>query len=327
MKYYILVVGLYLSLFTINAQNQVGIGTIDPQGILHIDANKDTQGSSNTDDDVIILPISGNVGIAKPLPTEKLHIKGKTLLTGDGSVSNDVETRTNYSSVYLKYGNATSSTPKAMLDIEAEAVGAGLRIDNGTQTAGSTFIPILGTDASGNAVWTDLPVMANVAEGKLNGNMRIFNASSETAAKSTYYNITTQNLTIPAGGGLWLIYAKILVGSYRASGTVSESRGTKYRDMFIHLRNASTSENIASSMVYPETTGNHIGSLQLTHLYDAGGSTAPAISFKIEVKSDHQDNSSNPTSSNTAGYTCFKTFSDGFWTTPQFFAIRIDHQN
>ena len=69
-KYMILAAGL---LFWITGYSQVGINTLNPTGVLHIDPLKNTVGSTGTADDVIVNG-DGNVGVGTIAPQSKIHI-------------------------------------------------------------------------------------------------------------------------------------------------------------------------------------------------------------------------------------------------------------
>lgn len=319
MKYYSLIILFTLATaFSAKAQttNKVGVGTNSPQGTFHIDAAKNTSGTTNVGDDVIVKESSGNVGLGVIAPINKLHISGNTIITGNDSVTSGVGTRNNYTTKNLKYGT-TLTTPKAKLDIEASTIRTGLRLDNGTQSGGANFIPVLGTDATGNAVWKDLESVTEMVKGSIEVDKRILDTSA-----ATYYPISGSGLTIPSGGGLWLIYAKVIVGNYAATSTAN-TYGTGRRDIFMYLRNGSNNE--AVTVVYPETAGNCIGILQLTHIFDAGNSSASAVTLDLAVKSVHVQTGGTPTGNDR--YRAYKTYGGSFWTDPVFFAIRVDYQN
>jgi hypothetical protein len=55
---------------------QVGVNT-EPQGILHVDAKSDTNGTLNTADDVIVTA-TGYMGIGTLAPQKRLHIQSST---------------------------------------------------------------------------------------------------------------------------------------------------------------------------------------------------------------------------------------------------------
>ncbi|SHG16551.1 hypothetical protein [Dysgonomonas macrotermitis] len=82
---------------------QVGINTTLPQGILHIDAQSNTSGTTNTRDDVIILE-NGNVGLGILSPSVKLHIVSVT--QGGGFALQDGTQGANYILVSDADGNA-----------------------------------------------------------------------------------------------------------------------------------------------------------------------------------------------------------------------------
>lgn len=317
MKYYNLIILFAIAVaFPLHAQNTVGVGTANPQGTLHIDAAKNTSGASDTEDDVIV-STSGNVGVGTLNPSSALDVNGNVLVQGNDSVTgNDVVTNS-FVTGSLKYGSVLSSPPKAKLDIETSSAGKGLRLSNGTQTGGSNFIPVLGVDASGNATWKNLQSVTSIVSGGISVGTRILNSSA-----SSYYTISSPNVTIPSGGGLWLIYAKVIVGNYAATATAN-TYGTARKDIYMYLRNGTT--DITSTMVYPETTGSCIGILQLTHMYYAGDSNASAVTLNLAVKSDHVETGSS-TSGNTR-YSAYQTYGGSFWTDPVFFAIRIDYTN
>lgn len=65
---------LLMGIFTIGLANaQVGINTTNPQGVFHLDAKGDTNGSTNTNDDVIVTK-EGNIGIGTIAPQAKVDI-------------------------------------------------------------------------------------------------------------------------------------------------------------------------------------------------------------------------------------------------------------
>lgn len=52
---------------------QVGVNVKNPQGVFHVDGQNDTNGTTNTGDDVVVLS-NGNVGIGTIAPSVKLEI-------------------------------------------------------------------------------------------------------------------------------------------------------------------------------------------------------------------------------------------------------------
>lgn len=59
----------------------VGINTTSPQGPFHVDAKGNTDGNSNTSDDVIVTK-EGNLGIGTLTPTAKVHVKTDGTING-----------------------------------------------------------------------------------------------------------------------------------------------------------------------------------------------------------------------------------------------------
>lgn len=60
---------------------QVGINTVSPSGIFHVDPLNNTNGTTNTADDVVI-SMTGNVGIGTTTPSNKLSIVSTGTNTG-----------------------------------------------------------------------------------------------------------------------------------------------------------------------------------------------------------------------------------------------------
>ncbi|PXV63797.1 hypothetical protein CLV62_11246 [Dysgonomonas alginatilytica] len=73
-KYYISI--LFLFCYPLFAFCQVGINTVSPLGVFHIDAksNNTSSGSNKYEDDILVTP-DGDLGIGLIAPTGKVHIK------------------------------------------------------------------------------------------------------------------------------------------------------------------------------------------------------------------------------------------------------------
>lgn len=89
MKKYILLFTALLSAVVVAAQ--IGINTELPQRLFHVDAERNTSGSTNVSDDVII-DASGRMGLGTLSPTAKLHIAGDGVIPAlrivDGTQAN-----------------------------------------------------------------------------------------------------------------------------------------------------------------------------------------------------------------------------------------------
>ncbi|RNA61556.1 hypothetical protein D1631_06240 [Chryseobacterium nematophagum] len=125
----IIILGIYSFIFS-----QVGINTVNPQGILHVDASKDNPiiGIPNAiqqNNDVIVTS-TGQVGVGTIAPSSKLEL--------NSGVNN---------SSGMKFTNLTSSTPVS--------AGATLGVDasgNVITVQGSSFSPFFGRSVLGSTV-------------------------------------------------------------------------------------------------------------------------------------------------------------------------------
>ena len=343
MKSYIVAIIVLFSVFALNAQNNVGIGTVNPRGILHVDGNKDTgtvtSDGTTTADDVVVTS-SGALGIGLIVPTSGIKLEvGRTANPKNVRFNNNSEVTGNltvsgsnsFTSDHLKYGNTLSTPARARLEIEASTKGAGLRLNNGTgNISNSNVIPVLQVDAQDNARWVDLPTLSNVQKGSVTPYTEVLRSSSAN-------DITTNAITIPPGGGLWLVYARVTLGTRGAeSGT---SYGTGRRLIYMHLKagttnSASGTSRVESVAVMPETSGAHVGVLQIMYIYDAGTSASNQY-LRLEISSAHyQSNSGTGSANENRRYMIFgANYGSGgqsYWNgyaDPVFFAVRIDHKN
>ncbi|NDW08859.1 hypothetical protein D0T56_04205 [Dysgonomonas sp. 520] len=154
---------------------QVGVNTETPQGVFHVDAQKNTSGNTNVSDDVIVNS-QGNVGIGTNSPSQKLHVAGNS-----------------YTSGYVGIGN---SSPAYKLDIRTGGTSSsptkGFRLVDGNQASGK----VLTSNANGIATWeqpgfsefTQIPFFRNTKIGPL--------PAEETSA--TF--MTGHKITFPAYG-------------------------------------------------------------------------------------------------------------------------------
>lgn len=94
---------------------QVGINTMNPVGMFHIDSQSNTSGSSNTTDDIVV-DANGNMGIGTTTPTAKLELKST--------------------------GTAATPVPAIKIVDGAQARGKLLRTQDDEGTALWTIIPV-----------------------------------------------------------------------------------------------------------------------------------------------------------------------------------------
>ncbi|NDW09526.1 hypothetical protein [Dysgonomonas sp. 520] len=89
MKKSLLFLLLFLAVTTL--KSQVGVNTETPQGVFHIDGQRNTNGNTNVADDVVVTS-AGNVGIGTNSPQTKVDIRSTTQGGGfrlqDGSQGN-----------------------------------------------------------------------------------------------------------------------------------------------------------------------------------------------------------------------------------------------
>jgi|UPI000689FAD4 hypothetical protein len=142
------------------AKSQVGINTMNPQGIFHIDAGKDNPltGAPNVSQQLndFIVTSTGNIGVGTAIPSAKMEIN-----SGIANASG------------LRFTNLTSATPIS---------------------AGQT----IGVDANGNVVTLPNPTAVGVTTAEVDSSTGAdfnVNDSSDTVVSGS-----TQTITIPTGG-------------------------------------------------------------------------------------------------------------------------------
>lgn len=316
-----LAIVLTAAAFSASAQN-VGIGTKDAKGALHVDAQKNTESNNIVTDDVIVT-VDGDMGVGTITPAKKLDVAGNAIITGtdtikgnatvDGIVSVDGS---------LKYG--TSFTPPmAKLDIETSAPRTGFRLANGTEPARSpaTTSPVLTADANGYAFWTNLSMMTTMTKGKLNDNMRVLNAKN---ANTAYYNITTTPLTLTEG--TWLIIAKCTIGTI-GSYTKNDpaKNGTKGFLVYMHLFDEKNNK-LSMFGTLPESIGNCIGIPQLSYFYTVPPGQQKKISIQLSSSYTYYTTNAKCVTTSVLQKQ-FETKGGSPWTPSYFFAIKLDYKN
>lgn len=194
---------------------QVGIGTREPERILHIDPQKNSDGTLGTTGDDVVVTVDGKMGIGTINPSEKLQVEGKMLTTENSTVTNQL----NVEGETLVQGSmaiGTSNTATATVHVVTPGGGNALRIEDNTFSTGK----YLTSDKDGNAYWDRI-----VPETEVVGyDIPLFTTAqriSTTASGSwggqyfTYVNITDNPLVLSEG--VWLIIARYGVRMNRSS--------------------------------------------------------------------------------------------------------------
>lgn len=71
---------------SLQLQAQVGINTLSPNGIFHLDTKDNNQGGGNRYTDDVVVDSDGRVGLGTNSPTAKMHVEGRFILD-DGNQS------------------------------------------------------------------------------------------------------------------------------------------------------------------------------------------------------------------------------------------------
>ncbi|NDW09611.1 hypothetical protein D0T56_08115 [Dysgonomonas sp. 520] len=108
------------------AYGQVGVNTESPQGVFHIDAQKNTNGNTNIADDIVV-KANGNVGIGTNDPQTKVDIRSTT--QGGGFRLQDGTQGTNRTLTSDANGNA-SWKPQAIRSIVRPNQNVGNTLSN-----------------------------------------------------------------------------------------------------------------------------------------------------------------------------------------------------
>lgn len=234
---------------------QVGIQTINPQGGLHIDAKKDTQGSTNIEDDFILDATTGNIGLGvMPSTTEKLKIKGSSEVTGNYTNKGEkiIEQR-----VEVEKLGVHASTPTHPIHLVTNRENL-FRLADTSERTGS----LLTTDAAGNVYWEPMKPLGSIVEGRLKANVRIQTGGSGKT------DITDQPLVLTPGK--WMVFAR----------AVTEGNLGGF-SMYIELRKAN-GESITRRGAYAEKGSPYIAVVPLTFIVDVPTAT-PTTAYHIHL--------------------------------------------
>lgn len=316
MKYTIIILIFLFSTGYLAAQNAVGIGTENPQGIFHVNA----QNESVTTDDVIVNS-EGNVGIGKVTGvSEKLDVSGNTLVVGDQSIGGNTSVTNHIRTNQLKFYNTPLSTPKAKLDIEASAPRTGLRLKNTSEATSPSndtrrHIPVLSTDDNNNLYWQNLP---NAVSNPIVGEIKTGTVLS-VADDDKYVELTTSSGRITLNEGYWLISAKCVIGTGSGSGTTSGTTSgiDQIASIFLCMGEPSltnTANAITGTGVIGETASYSAGIciLQFSYLYRVPAGATKTLA--LYLRSDYLSKA-------------YSLYSTGDWKEPYFNAVRLDQAN
>lgn len=166
------------TLSSISAYSQIGIGTTSPQGVLHIDAAKNTTVGtpiSNVNDDVII-DVKGNIGIGTMPAT---YLTKDT--AGNLTVVNDIKL------------NILSATPGA------------IKIVDGTQLDKRVLV----SDANGVGTWQKLRNFTNVESGTVETATTQYPNPTLSSSSGPAYKYS--NTKIVLSEGRWLINSGLTI--------------------------------------------------------------------------------------------------------------------
>ena len=171
----------------ISIYGQVGIGTTNPQGILHIDAAKNTVVGTpitNVTDDVII-DTKGNVGV--------------------GTLAETYNTTTTVGGV------TTTQVNDIKLNIYSATPGA-IKIVDGTQVDKKVLV----SDANGVGSWQTLPTFKYVQNGTVDAGTSTY-PNPALSDNSTGYKYSNNKITL--NKGRWLISSGLTIMVDKKSST------------------------------------------------------------------------------------------------------------
>ena len=282
---------IIILLITVCVNGQVGIGTENPQGYLHIDAKQNTNGTSNISDDFIIDSTTGNVGLGiKPSTTDKLLINGSSNITGDANKNETEIIEQNAVTEKLGINDVVNPTHRIHIKTNKEKL---FRLSDGSEKTGS----LLTTDTNGNVYWEPMKPLASIIEGSLASGRVV--PSGDDGISST--NITDKNLILTPGK--WMVFARAV--------TVGNLEGFS---MYIELREDDGSvqgKKITRRGAYAEKNTPYTSVIPLTFIIDVKADTPTKI-YKIHLASSRSGTTTN---------------SNAFAGKMYFYALRIDRDN
>ncbi len=283
-KYLILLVCIFITSF---CSAQVGVNT-EPEKdkILHI---KNTAKDKNL---MVVDSITGNVGIGKTNPSEKLDVSGNTRVNGDMYVGKNLIIRDKASigeSVSFKSG-----VPSSNLEIITDGSLPAVRVEPSSFSDNKYLI----SDAYGNATWALLRTDSKIVGY---GN-KLYDSQKTIAASTTNYTDITDN-PLKLSKGRWLILAK-----YNTQRVTSNNFSSMIYTKLISYPDGSPSESRDETEfgVQPEQKSGSL-SFALPQLFHVVHITEDRV-FKIVARARN-----NPV----------RTFESTFVTNSFFCAIRL----
>ncbi|REC71515.1 hypothetical protein DRF60_20585 [Chryseobacterium elymi] len=224
---------LVLIAFLISAvtYSQVGINTENPQGIFHIDGQKDNPNigvpaTAQQLNDFVVTP-TGNVGVGSISPSEKLEVKGNISLSSNGSASSSIkfyENNNNGNNKIIVKSPETFSTDRTItLPSNPPVNGYVLTTDGLGNTSWGAVNPSSSTLAS-IALKGSGPTVS-VTNGNVAGssvNQRFFQSFDTVVTDpNSAFNLSTGTYTAPQAGN-YLITAYIVPNSSPTRNTSAD---------------------------------------------------------------------------------------------------------
>ncbi|GEM_PF-3193441 len=327
---------LFVSLPVVAQTSGVGVNTVNPQGVFHIDARGNTNGGNNVLDDIIV-DENGNTSVGKINPNAKLDVAGNVLLTGNDTIHGKTDVA-KYVLVNdtLRIGTDTLTNLHSKLEIIAEVPGTGLRFDNGSQNINDKLndpivpledmIPVL-TQENDTLVWRNLEAVTKIKSCPviISGGRSTTNNGKYTYGVNLYhkdgagFDVTDGELELEPGD--WLICA----GLATAFATGAEGNVSIGWYVYLNLRKPDAQGNYVPGATIDGNYENILAYVGTPSEQKGAGVSNPQLVYLLHV----------PGPAN-GKYKLFASTSMGkegavpYWTTnafgpAYFYAIKIDN--